>query len=164
MVKRIDISNTDIKKLPFIPKNTTEIRCQHNKLNSIDKLPPRLKELYCHDNEITHLSNLPDTLRELYCENNRMKYIPRLPKSLEIINMDNNPLDEGYKECYEEYSETHDINILRKCIKNYKPVNTNDEGDSSSSENEMDGGYKRRGRGCKRSTRRKSRKPKALHE
>jgi Leucine-rich repeat (LRR) protein len=120
----LNISDNQIRKIWYFPKNLTNFLGSHNQIKSIpDKLPETLVEFSVEYNKLVKIpKKIPINMRYLIINNNQIEEIPESVidcKNIEVRYENNNEdifIPKKIKEVAEIY--TQDINYCNFCIKN----------------------------------------------
>jgi hypothetical protein len=120
----LDLSNLNLEILPYIPEGITILKCNNNRLKSIEMLPLSLEELHCENNNLTYLFNLPKNLKILKCKGNQIRVIElhesfyKDNKELSGLEYDKfsmrwNPIKPGNKIYGSLYSRDHMVSVFK---------------------------------------------------
>lgn len=71
-LETLDCSNGIVDYIYGMPDSLRVLKCDNNKLFSLEKLSENLEYLSCSGNIIQHLDNLPTGLQSLYCYDNKI--------------------------------------------------------------------------------------------
>jgi hypothetical protein len=114
----LDLSNLNLKVLPYIPEGITILKCNNNNLEFIENLPSSLIELHCENNFLTYLFKLPENLKVLKCKNNQVRVFEFYKESkLDALEFDNfnhrwNPISKNNRIYNTIYSHKYNVSFI----------------------------------------------------
>ena len=92
-LKRLDVSQEALARLPALPPGLTELRARCCPLTSLPSpLPPGLVTLDLNYNRLREMPELPLTMRFVSVRDNSLERLPELPQGLMILDVSDNRL------------------------------------------------------------------------